>query len=183
MEKENAGPQRDVSNEECRPPRQEDLVALCRELNRRGGKYVVVGGFAIIAAGFPRLTTDVDLMVAADVENEAKVFAALATLPDNAVRELQPGELRLYNVIRVADEILVDLMRSAGGVEYAEAAKDVVIREVDGVPIPFASPRLLWRMKAATHREKDALDLVFLRQWFAERGEQPPVVESPARGV
>jgi hypothetical protein len=42
VEDENAGAQRDVSNEECRPPKQEDLVALCRELNRRGGKYVVV---------------------------------------------------------------------------------------------------------------------------------------------
>jgi hypothetical protein len=29
-------------------------------------------------------------------------------------------------------------------------------------------------MKAGTHREKDAADLVFLRYWFAERGEQPP---------
>ena len=70
--------------------------------------------------------------------------SSLSTLPDNAVRELQPGELQKYNVIRVGDEILVDLMRSAGGIDYAEAAKDVVVREVDGVPIPFASPRLLW---------------------------------------
>ena len=92
------------------------------------------------------------------------------------MRELQPGELQQYNVIRVGDEILVDLMRSAGGIDYTEAAKDVVVRELDGVPIPFASPRLLWRMKAVTHRAKDAGDLVFLRQWFAERGEQPPHV-------
>jgi hypothetical protein len=174
MDDENAGAQRDGNNLESRPPAQGDLVALCRELNQRSAKYVVVGGFAIIAAGYPRLTTDVDLMVAVDAENEAKVYSALATLPDNAVRELQPGELQLYNVIRVGDEILVDLMRSAGGIDYAEAAKDVVVREIDGVPIPFASPRLLWRMKAVTHREKDALDLVFLRRWFAERGEEPP---------
>jgi hypothetical protein len=66
---------------------------------------------------------------AADRENEAKVFSALATLPDNAVRELQPGELQQYNVIRVADEILVDLMRSAGGITYEEAAHDLVVRE------------------------------------------------------
>ena len=98
------------------------------------------------------------------------------TLPDNAVRELQPGELQKYNVIRVGDEIVVDLMRSAGGIDYAEAAKDVVLRDVDGVLIPFASPRLLWRMKVVTHREKDAGDLMYLRQWFAERGETPPSV-------
>ena len=106
-----------------------------------------------------------------DAENEAKVFAALATLPDNAVRELQPGELKKYNVIRVGDEILVDLKRSAGGIDYAAAAPEVVVRELGGVPIPFASPRLLWRMKAVTHRAKDAQDLIFLRAWFAEHGE------------
>ncbi|OFW12842.1 MAG: hypothetical protein A3F70_08490 [Acidobacteria bacterium RIFCSPLOWO2_12_FULL_67_14] len=76
----------------------------------------------------------------------------------------------------MADEILVDPMRSAGGIDYAEAAKDVVVHDVDGVPIPFASPRLLWRMKAVTRREKDAPDLVFLRQWFAQHGEEPPPV-------
>ena len=161
---------------ESREPTVEDLRNLCRELNQRGAKYVVVGGFAIRAANYNRRTMDVDLLVAADAENEARVFSALSTLADNAVRELRPGELQQYNVIRVADEILVDLMRAAGGIDYTEAAKDVVLREVDGVPIPFASPRLLWRMKAGTHREKDAGDLVFLRQWFAERGEAPPRV-------
>jgi len=151
-------------------------VGLCRELNERGAKYVVIGGFAIIAAGYPRFTADLDLIVAADRENESRVFAALATLPDNAVRELQPGELQKYNVIRVGDEILVDLLVSAGGIDFAEAAKDVVEREVQGVKIPFASPRLLWRMKTVTHRDKDAGDLFFLRAWFAKQGEQPPKV-------
>jgi hypothetical protein len=161
---------------ESREPTVEDLRNLCRELNQRGAKYVVVGGFAMRASNYNRRTMDVDLIVAADAENEAKVFSALSTLKDNAVAELQPGELQQYNVIRVADEILVGLMRSAGGIDYAEAAKDIVERIVDGVPIPFASPRLLWRMKAVTHREKDAGDLVFLRQWFAARGEEPPRV-------
>jgi len=159
-----------------REPTVEDLRGLCRELNQRGALYLVIGGFALRAAGYIRSTMDVDLIVADDLENEAKVFSALSTLPDNAVRELQPGELRRYGVIRVADEILVDLMRSAGGIDYAEAAKDVIVRYVGGVPIPFASPRLLWRLKVVTHREKDGADLLFLRQWFSQRGEEPPKV-------
>lgn len=160
-----------------REPTLEDLRDLCRALNERDARYVVIGGFAIRAAGYNRRTMDVDLLVATDRENEARVLDALATLPDKAVRELQAGELEQYAVIRVADEILVDLMRSAGGIDYAAAATDVVVAEVDGVPIPFASPRLLWRMKAITRREKDAGDLVFLRHWFAERGEVPPAAE------
>jgi hypothetical protein len=176
MDDQNAGAEQSSEDLISRPPTQADLVGLCRELNQRGAKYMVIGGLAIIAAGLPRMTADVDLLVAADLDNEAKVFSALATLPDNAVRELQPGELQQYNVIRVGDEILVDLMRSAGGIDYAQAAKDIVVRELGGVPIPFASPRLLWRMKAVTHRAKDAGDLLFLRQLFAEQGQEPPTV-------
>jgi hypothetical protein len=174
MDDSNAGQKPDVNELESRPPLEADLVALCRELNRLQVRYVVVGGFAIISAGLPRMTTDIDLMVAADRENESRVYAALSILPDKAVLELQPGELQQYNVIRVADEILVDLMSKAGGIDYTEAAKHVIIRELRGIPIPFASPQLLWRMKARTYREKDAGDLVFLRQWFAERGEPVP---------
>src|SRR5580698_179562 len=129
MDDQNAGSQQPAENLISRPPTQADLVALCRELNQRGAKYIVIGGFAIIAAGLPRMTADVDLLVAGDLENEAKVFSALSTLPDNAVRELQPGELQQYNVIRVGDEILVDLMRSAGGIEYSEAKEHMVMRE------------------------------------------------------
>jgi hypothetical protein len=158
---------------EPREPTVEDLRDLCRELNKRGARYVVVGGFAMFASGYNPRTMDVDLIVARDRDNEGEIFGALSTLPDNAVRELLPGELQKYNVIRVADEVVVDLMGSAGGIDYDQAARDVVVRELDDVPIPFASPRLLWQM---THREKDAADLLFLRHWFAERGEQPPKV-------
>jgi hypothetical protein len=83
MDEPNAGAQPDSKELEPRPPLEADLVALCRELNQRGALYIVVGGFAVIAAGLPRVTGDIDLLVAADRENEAKVFAALATLPDN----------------------------------------------------------------------------------------------------
>lgn len=161
---------------ESREPSLEDLRDLCRALNERGARYAIIGGFAIRAAGYNRRTMDVDLLVAGDPDNEARVFDALTTLPDQAVRELQPGELQQYTVIRVADEILVDLMRVAGGIDYDEAAKDLVVHEVDGVAIPFASPRLLWRMKAVTGRQKDAGDLVFLRHWFSARGQTPPDV-------
>lgn len=157
-----------------REPGVEDLVDLCRALNEQGAQYVVVGGFAIRASGYLRRTMDIDLVIATDLENEARVYKALEILPDKAVRELKPGEVGEYIVVRVADEVVVDLMRSAAGIEFAEASKEIAVREVAGVSIPFASPRLLWRMKAHTHRPKDAGDLVFLREYFAAHGEEPP---------
>jgi len=157
-----------------RPPERSDFVELCRELHKREANFLVVGGFAIIFAGYPRTTGDIDLLIDTKLENEVRVYAALATLPDGCVRELEPGEVEKYTVVRVADEILVDLMAKASGIDYAEASKSVVVHEIDGVPIPFASPELLWRMKCRAGREKDRGDIEFLRQYFAARGITPP---------
>ena len=104
------------------------MVSLCRELNRLGAKYVVVGGFAVIEAGYPRTTGDIDLLVDPAADNEVKVFEALATLPDGAVRELDPGDVAKFTVVRVADEVLVDLMAKASGISYGEAKDHVLVR-------------------------------------------------------
>ena len=157
-----------------RPPQREDVVALCLELNRLGAKYVVVGGFAIIEAGYSRTTGDIDLLVDPAADNEVKVFEALATLPDGAVRELDAGDVEKFTVVRVSDEVLVDLMAKASGISYEEAKGHIHVRELDGVKIPFANPDLLWRMKSRSLRPKDQGDLYFLRELFAAEGRQPP---------
>jgi hypothetical protein len=75
-----------------RDPSVEDLVSLCRELHARGASFIVVGGFSIRAAGYGRHTGDIDLLIDTNLENEARVFEALATLTDGCARELEPGE-------------------------------------------------------------------------------------------
>src|SRR4051812_43923377 len=66
-----------VKSDESRPPTLEDLVKLCRALNEAGARYLVIGGFAIRAAGFSRNTMDVDLLIDTGTENERQVFAAM----------------------------------------------------------------------------------------------------------
>src|SRR5437867_5178067 len=140
--------------DECREPTLEDLVKLARALNEAGARYLVIGGFALRAAGYVRNTVDVDLLVETGTENESRVIKALMVLPDQAVREVKPGEIGEFGVVRVADEIMVDLMKSGCGISYAEAIQDAVHREIEGARIPFASPQTLWRRKQ-TGREAD----------------------------
>lgn len=176
-----ADPPAPLNPDECREPTLQDLVKLCRALNEAGARYLVVGGFAIRAAGFARNTMDVDLLVDSGIENERRVLEALLVLPDQAAREVNPGEIAEFTVVRVADEIMVDLMKSGCGVDYADAIRDAVHKEIDGVRIPFASPQTLWRMKQ-TVREKDIPDRLFLRRLLKAQGievEPAPPAANP----
>jgi hypothetical protein len=86
-----------------------------------------------------------------------------------------------YGVVRIGDDITVDLMKSGCNVTYADAIRDAEIREVRGVPIPIASLSTLWRMKQ-TYREKDIPDRRFLRERMEAEGiplDPPPVDAAP----
>ena len=153
---------------ESRIPLVADLVRLCRELNACRARYIIVGGFAVIQHGFLRTTGDIDLLIEDSPENQARTKQALEILPDKAVRELGEDDLRNYVVVRVCDEVVVDLMTRACGISYQQAEAEIQTFTIDGVPIPFASPELLLRTKQ-TYREKDAEDRVFLERKIAER--------------
>jgi len=161
MEKESAP-------EPSRPPEKADLVTLCRALNAHGVRYIVVGGMAVIQQGYIRATEDIDLLLDNSPQNIERVRSALEILPDKAIREMAPDDLENYTVVRVADEIVVDLMLETCGISYDEAQGEIERLEIDGVLIPFANATLLLKMKQ-TGREKDRLDLLFLQEKIAAR--------------
>lgn len=153
---------------ESRPPTLEDLLALCRHLNDAGAKYIVIGGVAMIQHGFVRATEDIDLLVDAAIDNQEKVRLAMDYLPDHAIREMGQDDLNNYTVVRIADEIVVDLMKIACNVDYEKAASQVVKMQLMDVTIPFATPELLLTLKQGV-REKDTLDRAFLQSLIAQR--------------
>jgi len=159
---------KDADPGESRPPTLADLLLLCGSLNAQGARYLVVGGLAVNQHGYTRATMDIDLLVDGSLENQFRVKKSLEVLPDKAVLEIADDDLNDYVVIRVGDEVTVDLMAAACGVTYEDAVRDAEIVTIDGVAIPFASPEALIRMKQ-TPREKDTIDRVFLERLLAER--------------
>jgi hypothetical protein len=146
---------------ESRPPGPEDLIKLCDSLNRAEAKYLIVGGFAIIQQGLYRTTEDIDVLLEKSMENQRRVRKAMECLPDKAILQVEENDLNEYTVVRVADEIVVDLMLSACGIDYERAQNGIEWHELRGVRIPFASARLLLDLKQ-TYRQKDELDRQFL---------------------
>ena len=87
MDDENANPA-----PEPRVATLDDLHLLCRLLNDAGAQYIVIGGWAMIQHGFGRTTGDIDLLVDSSPENFTRLQKAMLSLPDGAIREVQPGE-------------------------------------------------------------------------------------------
>ena len=137
-------------------------------LNDAGAKYIVIGGWAVIQHGFGRTTTDIDLLVDASRENFEKIKTAMAGLPDGAIREVQPDDLEQFVVVRVGGRIRGRSDESGLRCRVREAVQDVSQVDVQGVMIPFANPKLLWRLKQ-TYREKGAWDRAFLKKLLNDR--------------
>jgi nucleotidyltransferase AbiEii toxin of type IV toxin-antitoxin system len=153
----------------ARAPEPEDLVRICRALNEAGASYVLIGGFAVVAHGASRFTKDIDFLIDDDPGNVARVKRALGVLADNAAADVADTDIQAYTVVRIADEVLIDLMGRACGLTYADVAADAETRTIDGVPIPVASPAALIRTKN-TYRPQDAMDRRFLEDLLRTRG-------------
>jgi hypothetical protein len=151
-----------------RAPEPEDVIRICRALNEAGARYLLIGGFAVIAHGAGRFTKDIDLLVDDAPENVARVKHGLSVLSDNAAAEVADDDVRQHVVVRVADEVVVDLMGRACGLTYADAARDAEALDRDGVRIPVPSPSTLIRLKD-TRRPQDAIDRAFLEGVLRER--------------
>lgn len=155
----------------ARAPEPDDVIRICRALNDSDARYLLIGGFAVVAHGAGRFTKDIDLLVEDSPENVARVKRGLSVLADNAAADVADEDVRRHVVVRVADEVVVDLMGRACGLDYAEAARDAEILERDSVRIPIASPATLIRTKD-THRPQDAIDRAFLEGVLRERAER-----------
>ena len=145
------------------------LLRVCRLLNEAKALYLVIGGHACILHGLVRTTEDVDLLVEASEENAARVIAGLARMEDGAAAELTPRDILENVVIKIADEVEVDVSTSAWKVSYAEAIGTACRVVIDGVMIPFLGMDALIASKE-TYREQDGFDRLRLLEIKRRRG-------------
>lgn len=148
------------------------LVRVCRLLQEHGARYLVIGGQACILHGLVRTTEDVDLLIEPSEDNCRRVIAALSQLADGAARELTPRDLLDNVVVKIADEVEVDVSTHAWKVTYADAAPSAVHRVIGGVTVPYLGLDSLIASKQ-THREIDAADRLRLEELRRRRAAPP----------
>ncbi len=134
------------------------LLRICGLLNDAGANYLVAGAYAMILNSVIRATEDVDILIEDSPENFLRVINGLSNLADGAARELTPNDFAENVVVKIADEIEVDVTKSAWTVTYAEAVKNAQIVVIDDIRIPYLSLEDLIRSKL-TQRAQDQADV------------------------
>ena len=137
---------------------QAPLLRVCSLLNDHGAKYPIVGARACWLHGYIRATMDVDILIPEDLENHTRVIAALSELEDHAAAELMPQDLVEHLVVKVADEVEVDVSTRAWKVSYADAIGTSLKAIIEGVKVPYLDLQTLIKSKS-TQREQDKVDV------------------------
>lgn len=151
----------------ARPATVEDLKRLIEHLDREGVEYLLIGGYALMALGYQRGTTDIDLLLPRNVETAQRIKRALLYLPDKAADGLEPEWFAEGDTIRIADEYVIDLLFSACAETYESLLPHAVTVDLDGVPIRTVDLEGLLKTKQSA-RDKDKLDRLIIERALAE---------------
>lgn len=154
---------RGAKNKKTRGSSDRWLLDVCRLLNERGAKYIVVGGIACNLHGLMRATKDIDLLIPKDIKNAEAVLEALGKLTFGIARELDAAEVASKPFTIIGDIPRVDLVTVAHKVKYEEAIASARHVKIDGVKIIYAGLDVLLKTKD-TDRLQDQADIERLKQ-------------------
>lgn len=144
-------------------------------LTTGGVRFVLIGGFAVIAHGVARATLDVDVVVEPSPESRIRLAAVMDELEAPALVEdiagfhtdldpRDPFDLARGIMIRIpTPHGILDLVnRPLGAPDWAHLAAAAGTAEIDGAQILVAGREDLLAMKRASGRPQDLLDVAEL---------------------
>ena len=146
------------------------VFAVLAALQVEGVRYKVVGGVALNLIGLPRATQDLDLFVASDEQNVARLRAALhAVFDDPEIDQISAADLAgAYPAIQYVPpdgDFHIDILSKLGE-RYCYEEIETENRLVEGLAVPVATPRMLYRMKKDTVRLQDRADASRIARYF-----------------
>ncbi|MBI4324954.1 MAG: hypothetical protein HY674_06785 [Chloroflexi bacterium] len=145
---------------------------LLAGLTASGVDFAVVGGVAVIASGYVRLTEDLDIIVDESPDNIRRLLKCLEGWGEGWARELKVEEfVPQEGSIRVMEDFDLDIFTRMRGKSLADFRPRLRYLETSGVRIPYLAPEDLIALKQGSWRDKDKLDVLALQEILArERG-------------
>ena len=129
-------------------------------LNSEKVEYLVVGGYAVGHHGYPRNTVDMDVWIAADPANAARVVRALERFGFDEAAKSAHLLVRRKQVVRMGvPPLRLEILTSISDIEFADCYPRRSVAAVDGIEINFIGLSDLRINKKASGRRKDLDDL------------------------
>jgi hypothetical protein len=158
-----------------------DIPAILRVLDAHQVDYLLIGGLAVAAHGFPRGTTDVDITAGPVHDNLTRLAAALQELDatlrdvgglDHDLSPTNPDDLALGGnwTLTTRHGNLDVFADPRGAAPYDQLHTRSHVAHIDGLKIRVVGVDDLIAMKLAAGREKDLKDLVALGRARPELG-------------
>jgi hypothetical protein len=143
-----------------------------------GARFVVIGGFAVIANRFVRATEDIDFLVPDSVENDRRVLAALTKLGGVRLRDEAPlSDEHLIDQSHLrarTDAGVIDILR--GGLpplDFDTVERHAIRADYAGVTFLLAGLSSIVGFKRLADRPRDRNDLIGLEEIHGELPVEP----------
>jgi hypothetical protein len=156
-----------------------ELDVAAAAMVAEGARFVVVGGFSVIANRFVRATEDIDFLAPDDdAENDRRILSALRRLDGVRLRDESPLEdehlIGQTHLRAKTSAGVIDVMR--GGLpplDYQTVEKRAIEADYGGVRILVAGLSSIVGFKRLADRPRDRNDLIGLAEIHGELPEEP----------
>jgi len=136
-----------------------DFKDFLKLLNSHKVDYLLIGGYAVGYYGYPRATADIDIWIAINPQNAAKMVKVIDKFGFK-VPELSANLFLCKNkIIRLGNApVSIEVLTSISGVDFDECFKNKTIALIDHVKVNIINLKDLKKNKKASGREKDLID-------------------------
>jgi hypothetical protein len=146
------------------------IVDLFRALSREQVRYKVVGAIALNLHGLVRATEDLDIFIDPDPSNVDRLKVALRSVfADPEIDRISAadlgGDYPAVQYLPPDGTFSIDILARLGTAFDFESIESEEAN-VEGIVVPVATPRMLYRMKKDTVRLQDRADAERLRREF-----------------
>ncbi len=138
----------------------QDFKEFIQLLNSNNVEYLVVGGYAVTAYGYPRYTDDIDFWVRSEKENAKRIVKTLIDFGFGSIDINEEDILKSNYIIQLGfPPNRIDILTGISGLSFEECWKEKKEFIFEGENINFISLHHLRINKKESGRDKDLLDL------------------------
>jgi hypothetical protein len=136
-------------------------------------RFMIVGGYAVAAHGYPRFTKDLDVWVWVDEHNATRLVSALEQFGFGSLGLTQTDFLEEDTVVQLGfPPQRIDIITHVDGVEFTRCWDRRIEIEIGGQRVPFISANDLLANKKASGRPQDLADVAAIEDLAAADDDQ-----------